>query len=173
VDTASRSVYDEAILDKSIDTSTIEVQLPAENELTEDLERLHPILDSMTIAFWRMRRVVEREAKTIPIKLLVLSITGEEEGIGPGEICGRFGLEFSRISRLIKSLEGEGLMYRERDSEDRRFSHLYLTGKGREYLRERTALSNEEFDRRLGELGSEEVRELERMLRILGEGMRL
>jgi DNA-binding MarR family transcriptional regulator len=149
------------------------VQLPAESEQTEDLERLHPILDSMTIAFWRMRRVVERGARTIPIKLLVLAITGEKEGIGPGEICDRFGLEFSRISRLIKSLEGEGLMYRERDSEDRRFSHLYLTGKGREYLREKTALSNGEFDRRLGELGSEEVRELERMLRILGEGMRL
>ena len=147
--------------------------MPAESNLTKDLERLHPILDSMTLAFWRMRRVVEKEAKTIPIKLLVLSIIGEGEGISPGGICGRLNLEFSRISRLIKSLEGEGLIYRERDSEDRRFSHLYLTGKGREYLCERTVLSNREFDRRLGELGSEEVRELERMLRTVAEGMKL
>ncbi len=147
--------------------------MPAKNNLTTGLEGLHPILDSMTVAFWRMRMVVEREAKTIPIKLLVLSITGEEAGISPGEICSRLGLEFSRISRLIKSLEGEGLMYRERDSDDRRFSHLYLTEKGREYLNERAALSNREFDRRLVELGPEEGQELERMLRIVAEGMRL
>jgi MarR family transcriptional regulator, organic hydroperoxide resistance regulator len=147
--------------------------LPEKTNLANDLEGLHPILDSMTTAFWRMRMVVEREAKTIPIKLLVLSLTGEEEGISPGGICGRLGLEFSRISRLIKSLEGEGLMWRERDSNDRRFSHLYLTEKGREYLHERAALSNRELDRRLGELGPEEVRELERMLRIVAEGMRL
>jgi len=149
------------------------VQLRTKNNLTKDPEELHPILDSMTVAFWRMRRVVEREAKTIPIKLLVLSIAAEEEGISPGEICDRLSLEFSRISRLIKSLEGEGLLRRERDTEDRRFLHLYLTEKGREYLHERTALSNREFDGRLGELVPEEVQELERMLRIVAEGMKL
>jgi hypothetical protein len=39
-------------------------------------------------------------------------------------------------------------------------------------LQERTVLSNREFDRRLEELGSEEVQELERMLRTVAEGMR-
>jgi DNA-binding MarR family transcriptional regulator len=55
--------------------------------------------------------MVEREVKTIPIKLLVLSIASEEEGFSPGGICDRLSLEFSWVSRLIKPLEGEGLMY--------------------------------------------------------------
>ena len=117
--------------------------------------------------------MVERKFKTTPLKLLLLWTIGEEEGLSPGEICGRFGLEFSRISRLIKSLESEGLLRRERDSEDRRFLHLYLTQKGWEYLHERTALSNREFNERLGELGPEEFQELERMLQIVADGMRL
>ena len=57
--------------------------------------------------------MVEREVKTIPIKLLVLSIASEEAGFSPGGICDRLSLKFSCVSRLIRSLEGEGLMYRE------------------------------------------------------------
>lgn len=144
----------------------------AKTESPKDAGGLHPTLSSVTIAFWRMRLLVERKAKTLPLKLVVLSMLSGEEGIGPGEIRSRLGLEFSRITRLIQSLEKEGLLHRKRDSEDRRFIHLYSTEKGREYLRERTQLINEDLQERLGALNTDEVEELDRMLRIVAEGVR-
>ena len=81
-------------------------------------------------------------------------------------------MDFSRISRLTHSLEKGGLLQRKRDAQNRRFLRLYLTEKGQEYLPDRTALANEELHERLGGLGPEEVLELERMLKVVGEGVR-
>jgi len=96
--------------------------------------------------------MVEWEVKTIPIKLLVLSIASEE-GFSPGGICDRLSLEFSCVNRLIKPLESEGLMYRE--ARFRRALVLISVPdqEGSGLLQERTILSNREFDRRLEELG--------------------
>jgi DNA-binding MarR family transcriptional regulator len=63
-------------------------------------------------------------------------------------------------------------MQRKRHPQVRRFLRLYVTEKGRQYLPEQTALVNEELRERLGGLGPEEVLELERMLEIVGEGVR-
>ncbi len=143
-------------------------------EPTKDAAQLHPTLSSMTLAFWRMRLLVERTAKTLPLKLIVLSMVRGEEGIGPGEIRSRLALDFSRITRLIQALEREGLLLRERDTADRRYWHLYPTQKGREYLKERTALINEELHERLESLLSpDEAQELNRMLGLVAEGVRL
>lgn len=145
----------------------------AKTELIKGAGELNPILSSMAMAFWRTRLMVERRAKTLPLKLLILELVSNEEGVHPGEICDRFGLDFSRVTRLIQSLEKEGLLLRKRDSEDRRFIHLYPTQKGRENLRERTQLINEELRDALGELNPDEVEELDRMLRIVAEGVRM
>ncbi len=137
-------------------------------------EHPHPLLTSLPLAFWRMRLVVERHAGTLPLKLLILSITsGESEGINPKELRDRLDLDFSRLTRLAQSLEREGLLRRERVPEDRRFVRLYTTEKGREFLRERTGRINEELVRRLeGRLSAEEIEELDRMLGIVAEGMK-
>ncbi len=82
-------------------------------------------------------------------------------------------MESSRVTRLLQSLEKEGFLLRKRDTEDHRFFHLYSTEKGREYLCERTALVNEEFHERIKDLGPAEVEELNRMLRIVAEGVRM
>ncbi len=81
-------------------------------------------------------------------------------------------MDFSRLTRLIQSLERKGLLHRERDPEDRRFLRLYLTEKGREFLRESTEQINEEFRRRLEGLSPDETKELARMLGIVEKGMR-
>jgi DNA-binding MarR family transcriptional regulator len=167
----AHSAYDALVVEKS-STLLKEVILLPNNELVKGGEELHPILTSMSLAFWRMRLIVERRAETLPLKLLLLSTASKEEGVSPGEIRHRFGLDFSRISRLIQSLERDGLLRRERDLEDRRFLRLHLTEKGREYLRERTVLLNKEFNERLEALSPAELEELERMLLIVAEGMR-
>ncbi len=144
-----------------------------DDELREAIAEVHPLMAALTLAFWRMRLVVEREAGTLPLKLLILSIVRKRESVSPGEICRRFSLDVSRVTRLTQSLEKEGLLKRERDPEDRRYLRLSLTEEGREFLRDREALIQEEFERRLEGLSDEEIEELERMLGVVAEGMKL
>ncbi len=141
---------------------------------SQHFDQPHPLLASLPLAFWRMRLIVERQAGTLPLKLLILSITaGESEGINPKEIRDRLDLDFSRLTRLIQSLEREGLRRRECIPEDRRFVRLCTTEEGQEFLRERTERINEELSRRLeGRLSAQEIEELDRMLSIVAEGMK-
>lgn len=121
-----------------------------------------------------MRLIVERQGGTIPLKMLILSITvTQSEGISPKDVRDRLDLDFSRLTRLTQSLEREGLLRRERTPENRRFVRLWPTEKGREFLRERTERLNEELSRRLeGRLSAEEIEELDRMLGIVAEVMK-
>ncbi len=143
------------------------------DEMREALVEVHPLLASLTLAFWRMRLLVERKAGMVPLKLLILSVARKKEGVSPGEFSRRFNLDVSRITRLTQSLEREGLLRRERDPEDRRYVRLSLTEEGLVFLQEQTALIEEEFRRRLGGLSGEELEELVQMLGVVGEGMKL
>ena len=144
-----------------------------EDEFREAIAEIHPLMAALTLSFWRMRLVVERGAGTVPLKLLILSIVRKREAVSPGEICRRFSLDVSRVTRLTQSLEKEGLLRRERNAEDRRYLRLSLTDEGREFLRDQEALIQEEFERRLADLDEEEIKELERMLSVVAEGMKL
>jgi DNA-binding MarR family transcriptional regulator len=147
--------------------------LRTDDELRKALTEVHPLMAALSLAFWRMRLIVERKAGTLPLKLLILSIVRRREAVSPGEICRRFSLDVSRITRLTQSLEREGLLKRERLPEDRRYLRLSLTKKGQAFLGEQEALIQEEFERRLADLGEEELKELERMLGVVAEGMKL
>lgn len=143
------------------------------DEMREALLEVHPLLAPLTLTFWRMRLLVERKTGMVPLKLLILSVAHKKEGVSPGEFCRRFHLDVSRITRLTQSLEREGLLRRERNPEDRRYLQLSLTEEGLVFLRQQTALIEEEFGRRLEGLSGEELDELERMLGVVAEGMRL
>ncbi len=147
--------------------------LSANEESREGFEELHPLLVSFPLAFWRMRLLVGRKAGTFPLKLLILSMIRESEGLHPKELRDRLGLEFSRLSRLTQSLEREGLLRRERDPKDGRFLRLRLTEDGHEFSKERTARANEEFQRHLEGLSPRKLEELDRMLGAVAEGMKL
>ena len=141
---------------------------------SQHFDKSHPLLASLPLAFWRMRLIFERQAGTLPLKLLILSIIAtQSEGINPKEVRDRLDLDFSRLTRLTQSLEREGLLRRERTPENRRFVRLRTTEEGREFLRERTERINQELSRRLeGRLSAEEIEELDRMLGIVAEVMK-
>jgi len=147
--------------------------LRTDDEYREAITEVHPLLAALSLAFWRMRLVVERGAGTIPLKLLILSIVRKRESVSPGEICRRFSLDVSRVTRLTQSLEMEGLLKRERDPQDRRYLRLSLTEEGQKFMRSQQAFIQEEFKRRLEGLSDEEIEQLERMLGVVAEGMKV
>ncbi len=143
-----------------------------DEKIREAIRDVHPLLASLTLAFWRTRLLVEREAGTVPLKLLILSIAQKIEGVSPGQISRSLALDASRVTRLTQSLEREGLLKRVRDPENRRYLRLCLTDEGLKFLQDRQVRINEELGGRLEGLGDEELKELERMLSVVAEGMK-
>jgi MarR family transcriptional regulator, organic hydroperoxide resistance regulator len=81
----------------------------------------------------------------------------------------RFDVDPSRVTRLAKRLEREGLLRRERDRRDNRVLRMYLTDKGRGLI-EGLSDRRKSFDHRVGAvLSPKELKELRRMLGVLAK----
>ena len=113
----------------------------------------------------------ERDVGISPPKYFILHVLAEEGGISQGEIGRLYGVDPSRVTRLAKQLEGEGLIERTRDSEDNRVVRMHLTSEGRRAF-EMAAKRSEAFKNRVRRaLSEEEHRELRRLLGKLTEAM--
>ncbi len=131
-----------------------------------------PVLVPLGLAFKRMTTIVERETGVSARKWFVLSMLDKEDGIGQGDMCQKFGLDPSRLTRIGQTLEREGMVRRERDPEDNRVVRMYLTEEGRATLRHLPRLG-EELERRIqGVLSDEELKELRRLLTVLAGVMK-
>lgn len=62
----------------------------------------------------------------------VLRALWEREGITHRELAQRLGLMESSVLEMVRALEGDGLVTRTRDAEDRRKVRIHLTAKGRQ-----------------------------------------
>ncbi len=133
---------------------------------------LTSVLIPLGLAFKRTAAIVERETGVSARQWFALSMLGREDGISQGDMCQRFGLDPSRLTRVAQALERGGMIRRERDPEDNRVVRMYLTWKGREKLRHLPGLG-EELGRRIrGVLSDEETKELRRMLTLLAGAMK-
>ena len=102
----------------------------------------------------------------------MLTVLGRRDGLGQGEFTQEYEMDPSRVTRTAQSLEGDGLIRRERDVEDNRVMRMYLTENGREILR-RLPEINEQLRRMVHSvLGQEEFEELRRMLGLLAEAIK-
>jgi DNA-binding MarR family transcriptional regulator len=128
-----------------------------------------PLLASLGFAFWRMKGAFEREMGVSAGTWFTLALLAREDGLSQGELSQRFDVDPSRVTRLSKRLEREGLIRKERDRGDNRVIRMYLTEKGRGLI-EGLSDRGERFDQRIGAvLSPEELGELRRMLGALAE----
>ena len=146
--------------------------LETTSRFVEMAEDNHPLLAPLALAFWRMKGAFEREMGVSAGTWFSLALLAREDGISQGELSQRFAVDPSRVTRLAKKLEREGLLRRKRDPEDQRVVRMYLTEKGRglvEDLYERRV----RFERRIhGVLSFEEREALRRVLGVLAEEMK-
>src|SRR5918995_7373057 len=108
-----------------------------------------PLLAPLGFAFWKIKGAFEREMGISAGTWFTLALLACEDGMSQGELSQRFDVDPSRVTRLAKRLEREGLLRRERDRGDNRVLRMYLTDKGRGLIED---LSNrrESFDHRVG-----------------------
>ena len=135
----------------------------------ETAEDASPLLAPLGFAFWRMKSAFEREMGVSAGTWFTLALLARKDGISQGELSQKFEVDPSRVTRLAKKLEREGLLRRERDLEDHRVVRMYLTEKGWGMI-EGLSDRRERFDRRISAvLSPEELEELRRVLGVLVE----
>ena len=146
------------------------VELP--NSPRRTGEDVGPLLAPLGLAFWRMKTAFEREVGVSAGTWFSLALLSKKDGISQGELSQKFEIDPSRVTRLAKRLEREGLILRKRDPEDQRIVRMFLTEKGRG-LTEDLSEHRVRFDQRIGSmLSPEELTELRRMLGVLTENMK-
>ena len=129
------------------------------------------LLAPLGFAFWRMKGAFEREVGVSAGTWFSLALLARKDGMSQGELSQRFEIDPSRVTRLAKRLEKEGLLRRERDREDSRVIRMYVTDEGRGLI-EGLSERRERFDRRIDAvLSPGELKELRRMLGVLAEAM--
>jgi DNA-binding MarR family transcriptional regulator len=68
---------------------------------------------------------------TTSVGFVLLNID-REEGIPATKIAPLLGMEAHGLSRILKNLEQDALIYRKQDEHDKRLMKVYLTEKGKE-----------------------------------------
>jgi DNA-binding MarR family transcriptional regulator len=119
-----------------------------------------------------MKSAFEREMGVSAGTWFSLALLSKKDGISQGELSKTFEIDPSRVTRLAKRLEGEGLILRKRDPEDHRIVRMFLTEKGRGLVQDLSE-HRVRFDRRIAALlVPEELTELRRILGVLAKNMK-
>lgn len=74
---------------------------------------------------------------------LVLLILWEKDGISVGQITGRLHLDTNTVTPLLKRMESDGWLFRERSISDERKVEVRLTEKGREAEKKAVEIPNQ------------------------------
>ncbi len=62
----------------------------------------------------------------------ILEELWREDGLAPGELANRIGVETSTVTRTVQRMEAADLVRREPDQEDARLVRVFLTERGKE-----------------------------------------
>ena len=130
-----------------------------------------PILTFLGCVFRRVGAVYEKETGLGVGQWFALVTLERSDGMSQGEMSRLFGVDPARVSRVGRALEKEGLVRRERDSEDGRVVRLCLTDAGRKALEKRDAVEEAVEARVRRVMDEDEVEELGRMLGLLAKAM--
>lgn len=145
--------------------------LDEKDRLEQEAREINPVFAPVGLAFKRMLSTFGRDVGINPPKYFLLDMVSRRDGISQGEIGRSFGVDPSRITRLAKTLEEEGLIERARDAADNRLVRMHLTSEGKRVFEEARAKS-EAFNERVRDaVGEEGIAELEHLLGAVAEAM--
>lgn len=80
----------------------------------------------------RLYNEMAAEHDTTVSSAFVLLAINEEDGTPVTQIAPRIGMEPNSLSRVLKSMEEKGFIYRKKDHADKRMAYVCLTDLGKE-----------------------------------------
>jgi DNA-binding MarR family transcriptional regulator len=120
----------------------------------------------------RLARRLRQEAGTDlgPSQVAALATIERHGPLSPSELAQLERIKRPTATRILRHLEGGGLVERIKDPEDGRGSILSITGEGRSHLKRLRARKTAYLASRLDKLSAEDRRTLERAAELM-EGM--
>ncbi|BDD11181.1 hypothetical protein FUAX_36130 [Fulvitalea axinellae] len=129
-------------------------------------ESVDYIFKSVWHAIYRMyNQHANKHGFTTTVGFVLLNIH-YEKGTPATKIAPKLGLEPRSLTRILKSMEEEGLIHKKKDSEDKRTVNIYLTEEGRR-KRELAKVGVMGFNQSVRKLISDD--ELENLQRVAGK----
>jgi DNA-binding MarR family transcriptional regulator len=99
------------------------------------MKRTPTVCSHIKFAWLAIARMYNEEANkfgmSISVGFVLLNID-KQNGTPATKIGPALGMEATSLSRILKNLEDEKLIYRKQDDSDRRLVKVYLTDKGKE-----------------------------------------
>src|SRR3954447_22410400 len=99
----------------------------------------------------------------------VLEELWQEDGLTPGKLARRIGIEVPTVTRAAQRMEVAGLVRRVRDPSDARLVRVWLTERGEDLRSELPTLLDQFYAQVLAPLAPEERAEFVRLLKRLAE----
>jgi DNA-binding MarR family transcriptional regulator len=123
----------------------------------------------LRLAVTRTARRLRQEADAgLSPSLTAALATLERHGpLTPSRLAEVERIQRPTVTRLVATLEEDGLVTRETDPDDRRVSHIRITKEGRALVKKLRSRKNAYLSRRLRDLDDEELEILERATAIL------
>lgn len=101
----------------------------------------------------------------------ILQRLWREDGLTPGELARRTGVETPTVVRAVNRMEASGLLARRKDLDDARLVRVYLTARGKELEGILPAVLHRLNDEALSGLSADERRQLDRLLERVGRNL--
>jgi DNA-binding MarR family transcriptional regulator len=123
----------------------------------------------LRLAITRMARRLRQEADAgLSPSLTAALATLERHGpLTPSRLAEIERIQRPTVTRLLATLENDGLVEREADPDDRRVSHVRISREGSALVKKLRSRKNAYLSRRLRDLDDEELEILERATSIL------
>lgn len=123
----------------------------------------------LRLAITRTARRLRQEADAgLSPSLTAALATLERHGpLTPSRLAEVERIQRPTVTRLVTTLEEDGLVTREPDPDDRRVSHIRITKEGRALVKKLRSRKNAYLSRRLRDLDEDELEVLERATSIL------
>lgn len=141
--------------------------------MTSDAAAEVDFVSAFRDAWRRVQRQIERNLSTIGLTITELKILKSLSVEGPSpmtKFASEFFLSAPSVTGVIDRLEGEGLVERERGSEDRRVVMVRITHKGRDRLDAGLKLNKQFVTRAMRPLSSQEAKQLVELMAKVATG---
>jgi DNA-binding MarR family transcriptional regulator len=99
-----------------------------------------------------------------PIQYGVLTVIEQNPGLKQSQVCSAIGIKRANFVALLNELERRGLAKRDRTPSDQRANALYLTKKGKAFMRELRKINKTHESRMTAHLRNDERLHLVRLL---------
>lgn len=103
---------------------------------------------------------------------LALHYLWEKDGITQSELRNKIGSEASTVSNMLRKLEQDGIVYREKSQTDSRATNIYVTEKGKQLRKPVEQMWKEHEEKLFTGLLDEELLLLRRLLLQMEENLR-